>query len=89
MKELYMDEISESRRSKRRSETDNFIKKQQKIAEIHNVTEFQEESHRYAKNKALNCGDPDCIMCMNPRKSFKQKTLKEKSFKLTQSEKYW
>jgi hypothetical protein len=87
MKELYMDEISESKRSKRRHETDNFIKKQQKIARSHNVPEFECESHRYAKKKAMNCGDPDCIMCMNPRKSFKQKTLKEKSFELT--EKYW
>jgi len=87
MKELYMDEISESRRSKRRSETDNFIKKQQKIARSHNVPEHEYESHRYAKKKAMNCGDPDCIMCMNPRKSFKQKTLKEKAFELT--EKYW
>ena len=85
MKELYMDEISESKRSKRRHETDNFIKKQQRIARSHNVPEC--ESHRYAKTKAMNCGDPDGIFCMNPRKSFKQKTLKEKSFELT--EKYW
>ena len=85
MKELYMDDIVENRRSKRRSETDNFIKKQQKIAKCHNVPEV--DGHRYAKTKAMNCGDPDCIMCMNPRKSFKQKTIKEKSFELT--EKYW
>ena len=86
MIELYLDEIQETKRSKRRQETDNFIKKQQKIARSHNVPEHEYESHRYAKKKAMNCGDPDCVMCMNPRKSFKQKTLKEKSFELTESE---
>jgi hypothetical protein len=85
MKELYTDEVSENKRSKRRQETDNFIKKQQKIAKFHNVPEHEYESHRYAKTKAMNCGDPNCVMCMNPRKSFKQKTLKEKSFNQTEN----
>lgn len=85
MNEIYTDDISENKRSKRRQETDNFIKKQQKIARSNNVPEHEYESHRYAKTKAMNCGDPDCVMCMNPRKAFKQKTLKEKSFKLTEN----
>jgi len=85
MNEIYTDEISGNKRSKRRQETDNFIKKQQKIAKGHNVPEYEYESHRYAKTKAMNCGDPDCMMCMNPRKAFKQKTLKEKSFNQTEN----
>jgi len=75
------EEFEEYKRSNRRQNTDNNIKKQQRIAKCHNVPEV--EGHRFAKKKAMGCGDPDCVMCMNPRKAFKQKTLKEKSFELT------
>ena len=36
--------------------------------------------HRYHKMKALNCGDPNCVMCMNPRKAFGHKTMQEIKF---------
>jgi hypothetical protein len=38
------------------------------------------QPHRYHKKKALNCGDPKCVMCANPRKVFGHKTLQEKKF---------
>jgi hypothetical protein len=26
----------------------------------------------------MNCGNPNCVMCANPRKVFKEKTIQEK-----------
>lgn len=54
------------------------IDKQVKIAK-----EFGQpvkEPHKFAKHHALNCGNPKCMMCGNPRKTFKEKTIQEKKF---------
>lgn len=36
--------------------------------------------HRFHKKNALNCGDPKCVMCMNPRKAWGEKTIQERKF---------
>ena len=33
--------------------------------------------HSYHKVKSLNCGDPRCAMCGNPRKFFGERTIQE------------
>lgn len=38
------------------------------------------ESHRFHKKNALNCGNPNCVLCMNPRKAFGYKTMQEIRF---------
>jgi hypothetical protein len=38
------------------------------------------QPHRYHKKKAVNCGNPNCIMCGNPRKMTGHKTLQEIKF---------
>ena len=30
------------------------------------------------KKEDSNCGNPNCVMCGNPRKTFKEKTIQEK-----------
>lgn len=40
----------------------------------------EKSDHIYHKRKSLNCGDPTCVMCMNPRKAFGMKTLQEVRF---------
>ena len=62
------------------------IKKQLEIAKtawIINPDETRkiQEPHRLSKMHAFNCGDPNCHMCGNPRKFFKEDTIQEKSFK--------
>ena len=74
------DENTKVKRSSRRHDTWTNILKQKKITKFYGIEHTKPEIHRYAKKKALNCGDPKCIMCMNPRKSYKQKTLKEIAF---------
>lgn len=41
---------------------------------------WEKELHRFHKKNALNCGDPTCVMCMNPRKAFGEKTIQERKF---------
>ena len=56
------------------------IAKQVKIAKASNHTKYLKEPHRLAKHHAMDCGTPGCMMCGNPRKTFKEKTIQEKSF---------
>jgi hypothetical protein len=62
--------------SRRRQRDTNAVKKQTKIAKAHGIE--VDEPHRYAKHHAMNCGNPKCVMCGNPRRTFKEPTLQEK-----------
>ncbi len=68
--------------SKRLLKDENAIKKQVKIAKEHRVSEYNPkelEPHRYHKRHAMDCGNPECFMCGNPRKTHKDKlTAQEK-----------
>lgn len=55
--------------SRRRHKTDVFIARQLKIAKqssSHN-TKLDKEPHRLAKRHAMDCGNPKCGLCGNPR----------------------
>ena len=62
--------------SKRILKTDNAVKKQVSIAKTFGLP--VDEPHKFAKVHALNCGNPNCVMCANPRKTFNEKTIQEK-----------
>jgi hypothetical protein len=62
--------------SKRLQKDENAIKKQTKIAKEFGVPIT--EPHKFAKHHAMNCGNPKCSMCSNPRKTFKELTQQEK-----------
>jgi len=69
--------------SRRLQKDDNAIKKQVKIAKEHRVSEYNpgevQQPHRYNKRHAMDCGNPECFMCGNPRKTHKDKlTAQEK-----------
>lgn len=64
----------------RRSRTQVAIERQKQIAKCHGITHRKNQPHRYAKMHSLNCGDPKCSMCGNPRKFFKERTIQEKKF---------
>jgi len=69
--------------SKRLHKETNAIKKQLKIAKSHGLDVSMDEGHRFAKHHAMDCGNPECVVCGNPRKTFKEATIQEKSFKQT------
>jgi hypothetical protein len=62
--------------SKRLLKDDNAVKKQVRIAKEHGVT--IKDSHKFAKRHVMNCGNPNCVMCANPRKTFNELTLQER-----------
>ena len=62
--------------SKRLQKDENAVKKQVKIAREFGVPVT--EPHKFAKHHAMNCGNPKCVMCSNPRKTFKELTQQEK-----------
>ena len=59
------------------------IAKQVKIAKSHGME--VKEPHKLAKHHALDCGQPGCMLCGNPRKIFSEKTIQEKSFEQTKT----
>ena len=67
--------------SRRRHKTDVAIARQVKIAKSHgtfNQTNIR-QPHRLAKHHAMDCGNPHCYLCGNPRKTHKDRlTAQEK-----------
>jgi len=37
-----------------------------------------DQPHRYHKKSGMTCGNSNCVMCGNPRKFFKERTIQEK-----------
>lgn len=66
------------KRSKRIQQKENHVSKQVKIAKAYGLN--IKEPHKFAKQHAMNCGDPKCVMCSNPRKTFGELTIQEKKF---------
>ena len=68
--------------SRRLLKDDNAIKKQLKIAKQHGLTTHDpavKQPHRLSKHHAMDCGNPDCYLCGNPRKTHKDNlTAQEK-----------
>lgn len=71
--------------SRRRHKTDVAIARQLKIAKrthslgIDTISKAEKQPHRLAKHRAMDCGNPKCYLCGNPRKTHKDKlTAQEK-----------
>jgi len=76
-------ELAKYLNSRRRLKDENAIRKQTKIAKQHRVSEYNpgepKQPHRFAKHHAMDCGNPECYLCGNPRKTHKDKlTAQEK-----------
>lgn len=75
-------ELAKYLNSRRRLKDENAVKKQLKIAKQHGLTSRDKavkEPHRMAKHHAMDCGNPGCYLCGNPRKTHKDKlTTQEK-----------
>ena len=67
--------------SQRRHKTDVAIARQVKIAKSHGTYNQDNirQPHRLAKHHAMDCGNPTCFLCGNPRKTHKDRiTAQEK-----------
>jgi len=67
--------------SKRLHADETAIKKQTTIAKNHRVSEYNpseiNQPHRYNKRHAMDCGNPECYLCGNPRKTHKDKLTQQ------------
>jgi len=65
--------------SKRRHKTDVAISRQVKIARSHSTFNQANirQSHRLAKHHAMDCGNPGCFLCGNPRKTHKDRLTQQ------------
>jgi NADH:ubiquinone oxidoreductase subunit E len=68
--------------SRRRHKNDVAVARQVKIARAHGLTNQDKsvkEPHRLAKHHVMDCGNPECYLCGNPRKTHKDRlTAQEK-----------
>lgn len=69
--------------SRRRHKNDVAVARQVRIAKQHHINGYksrdEKEPHRMAKRHAMDCGNPGCFLCGNPRKTHKDKlTAQEK-----------
>jgi hypothetical protein len=75
-------ELAKYLNSRRRFKDETAIQRQVKIAKAHGLgfhDKAIKEPHRLAKHHAMDCGQPGCMMCGNPRKTHKDKlTAQEK-----------
>lgn len=79
------DEITKESHSKRILQKRNYVRKQTKIAKAYGIPVKLGEEHRFQDHAVVNCGIPNCVLCANPRKLWKEKTVKEKSFEQTKT----
>lgn len=76
-------ELDKLHHSERLHQKDSKIKRQVRIAKdygMHRNGRWRrlDQPHRNHKTHILNCGDPDCVMCMNPRRAWGEKTMQER-----------
>jgi hypothetical protein len=71
-------EDAKIKHSKRLNDDETHIKKHVKIAKEYGIPVT--EPHKLNKRHVMNCGNPNCVMCANPRKVWKEKTIQEKKF---------
>jgi len=68
--------------SRRRHKNDVAVARQVRIAKQHGLgfhDQVIKEPHRLAKHHTMDCGNPKCYLCGNPRKTHKDKlTAQEK-----------
>lgn len=63
-------ELAKYLNSRRRFKDELAIKKQTKIAKAHGLSDKDKavkEPHRLVKHHAMDCGNPGCYLCGNPR----------------------
>ena len=67
--------------SKRRHQDENAVNRQIRIAKEKHIIEtgqLIDNPHKYHKKHAMDCGNPKCMLCSNPRRTWKELTIQEK-----------
>jgi hypothetical protein len=82
------DQRTKEKHSRRLLDDETHVKKRYKLLKEKNAyfsgNAIEKQPHRLHKVSGMNCGNPDCLLCMNPRKAWKEKTMQEQSFEQTE-----
>ena len=73
------DPDTKAKKSKRLSKTHDAIEKQVRIAKAMGMNHMLKQPHCLAKHHALDCGNPECLLC-HSEKVFRKLTLQERKF---------
>jgi hypothetical protein len=76
-------EFDKEHHSKRIFQKETVLEKKMRLAKEFRHEHALKNPHRYHKASLFNCGDANCVMCMNPRKAFGEKTMQERKFEQT------
>lgn len=76
-------DIVKAQHSERLYQKETKLARKIRLAKEYHHEHALKNPHRYHKASLFNCGNPDCVMCMNPRKAFQEKTMQERSFDQT------
>lgn len=77
------DPNEKAKNATRRHRDETAVKRQLKIAKANHYghnDDIVREPHRLVKHHAMDCGNPGCVMCGNPRKTWGEATIQEKRF---------
>jgi hypothetical protein len=74
---------TKAKHQQRLQQKENHIKKQYKLAKMYNYEKYLKQPHRLAKHNTADCGKADCMLCGNPRRTHKMKTIQELKFEQT------
>jgi hypothetical protein len=79
-------EFAKFKNSERRHKTDVAIARQVRIAKSHGTFNQAniKQPHRLAKHHAMDCGNPGCYLCGNPRKTHGKDRLTQQEKRLFQ-----
>jgi len=79
---------AKEKHSKRLHDDETHIKKRQRLLRARSPyfskQIVEEQPHRLHKFTGMNCGNSNCVMCMNPRRAWHEKTMQEQSFAQTE-----
>ena len=74
---------TKAKHQQRLQQKENHINKQYKLAKMYNHEKYLKQPHRLAKHNTADCGKAECMLCGNPRRTLKMKTIQELKFEQT------
>ena len=75
-----MSEQDKNKHAERIGQKQTKLAKKVRLAKAYNHEHALKNPHKYHEKSLFNCGNPNCVMCMNPRRAFDEKTMQERRF---------
>ena len=73
-------QFDKEKHSERIHQKETKLEKKIRLAKEFNHEHALKNPHKYHKASLFNCGNANCVMCMNPRKAFDEKSMQERRF---------